>query len=274
MTNTSDLRTVVKDFVPPVILRVARRIQGRGIRFEGVFDSWKDAREASSGYEQGEIAQRIYEAECKVHSGDATDERDGVLFQTVQFSLPVMAALARAAFARKGRLRVLDFGGAFGGTYRQYCAFGLPRDVAWNVVEQSDFVKLGRSFESPDLRFFTTVEEVLEGGLPDVVLFSSVLQYLEDPFDVLRKFVLAGVPQVVIDRTPCADADEHLLTVQKVPREIYKASYPCWIFSRSRFLSAMEEHYRVVAAFGDSTGRWQGPGRNFDLAGLILDRRA
>lgn len=271
--TSPDLRSAVRNFVPPVILRVARRLQGRGIRFEGVFDSWKAAREASSGYDQSEIAQRIYEAECKVSSGEVADERDGVLFQAVQFSLPVMAALARAAFAREGPLRVLDFGGAFGGTYRQYCAFGLPRDVTWNVVEQPEFVALGRSFESPQLRFFNSVEDVLQGGVPDVVLFSSVIQYLEDPFDVLRKVIAAGAPHVVIDRTPCADIDAHLLTVQKVPREIYEASYPCWIFSRSRLVSSMEEHYRVVAAFGDSTGPWQGPGRKFDLAGLILDRR-
>lgn len=266
-------RAALKEFIPPVILRIARPFSGRGIRFEGNFRTWRDAQQASGGYDHEEIVRRVYEAECKVRSGEAADERDSVLFESVQFSLPVMAALGRIACARNGQLRVLDFGGAFGGMYRQYRAFGLPDGVSWNVVEQPEFVRLGRAFETTELRFFTSFDEVLAGGLPDLVLLSSVMQYIENPVEILRKIISSGIPHVVIDRTPCFDAEEDLLTVQRVPPEIYDASYPCWIFSRPRLLRVLEQHYRTVVAFTDSASPWQGPGVNFDLAGFMFDRR-
>jgi putative methyltransferase (TIGR04325 family) len=268
------LRAVLKELIPPFVMRTAMRLSGRGIRFEGNYRSWRDAQQASGGYDQEDIVRRVFEAECKVSSGEAADERDSVLFDSIQFSLPVMAALARIACMRNGSLRVLDFGGAFGGMYRQYRAFGLPEGVSWNVVEQPEFVRLGRAFENNELRFFTSFEEVLTGGLPDVLLLSSVMQYLEDPFGVLRKIMSTGVSHVVIDRTPFFDAEHDLLTVQRVPSVIYKASYPCWIFSRSSLLRAIEQKYRMVAAFKDSATPWQGPGVKFDLAGFMFDRQS
>ena len=267
------LRAAVKDFVPPAMVRMIRRFSGRGIRFEGVFETWRAAQQASGGYDHEEIVRRVYEAEWKVRNGEAADERDSVLFDSVQFSLPVMAALARIACIRNGPFRVLDFGGAFGGMYRQYRVFGLPLGTSWNVVEQPDFVRLGRAFETAELRFFASFEEVLADGQPDVVLLSSVMQYLEHPSEILRKISSAGVSHVVIDRTPCMDARRDLLTIQRVPAHIYKASYPCWIFSRPGMLRMLEPNYRLVAAFTDSAMPWQGPGVKFDLAGFMFDRK-
>jgi len=106
-----------------------------------------------------------------------------------------------------------------------------------------------------------------------VVLLSSVMQYLEDPAALLRKIISTGVAHIVIDRTPFFDAHQDLLTVQHVPPEIYSASYPCWIFSRSTLLRMLEPNYRLVADFTDSTDRWQGPGVKFDLAWFMFDRK-
>jgi len=105
----------------------------------------------------------------------------------------------------------------------------------------------------------------------DLVLLSSVMQYIENPFDMLRKIIASGIPHIVIDRTPCFDQDQDLLTVQRVPPEIYEASYPCWIFSRTGLLRALQPRYRLVAAFSDPAGPLQGPGLKFDLGGFMFD---
>jgi len=266
-----NFRAALKEILPPVALRMVGQTTRKGIRFEGRFRTWRDAQAASSGYQDKEIVRRVYEAECKVRSGEAADERDSVLFDSVQFSLPIMAALARIASRRSGQLQVLDLGGALGGLYRQYLAFGLPARVIWNVVEQPDFVKFGRSFETTALRFHASIEEVLANGVPDLVLLSSVMQYIENPFETLRKITASGIPHIVIDRTPCFDQDQDLLTVQRVPPEIYEASYPCWIFSRTGLLRALQPRYRLVAAFSDPAGPLQGPGLKFDLGGFMFD---
>lgn len=256
------------------MLRQARRLTGRGLRFDGNYTTWQDAQRASGGYDREDIVRRVYESELKVSQGEAADERDGVLFDAVQFSLPVMAALARIVCLKQRPLRVLDFGGAFGGVFRQYRAFGLPPKVSWNVVEQPDFIRLGRpAFETPELRFALSIGEVLANGLPDVALFSSVLQYLEQPLSVFQQIADAGVAHVIIDRTPCHAREHDVLVVQHVPVEIYKASYPCWIFSRSRFMKACGEQFQQIASFTDGSGTWQASGLNFELCGFAFDRK-
>ncbi len=267
-------RDTLREWLPPVMIRQARRLTGRGLRFDGNYATWADAQRASGGYDREDIVRRVYESELKVKQGEAADERDGVLFDTVQFSLPVMAALARIACLKQRALRVLDFGGAFGGMYRQYRAFGLPPEVSWNVVEQPAFIRLGRSaFETPELRFASSIVEVLANGLPDVVLFSSVLQYLEHPASVLQQIADAGIPHVIIDRTPCHARERNVLAVQHVPVEIYKASYPCWVFSRSCLLESCGEDYRQIASFTDGSGPWHASSVKFELCGFALDRK-
>lgn len=268
------VRDALRGWLPPAMVRLARRLAGRGLRFDGSYATWLEAQRASDGYDREDIVRRVYESEVKVKQGDAADERDGVLFDIVQYSLPVMAGLARVSCLKGRALRVLDFGGAFGGMYRQYRAFGLPPVVSWHVVEQPAFTRLGRpSFETPELQFASSIGEVLAGGLPDVALFSSVLQYLEDPVSVIRQITDAGIPHLIIDRTPCYWGEPDVLTVQRVPAEIYKASYPCWIFSRSRLLEAVGNGYRQIATFTDGSGPWEGPGTRFELSGFILDRK-
>lgn len=268
------IRGAVRELLPPAALRIARRWTHRDeIRFDGRHENWEVAQGASAGYGHVDILKKVYEAELEVKRGHAADARDGVLFDSIEFSLPVMAALARTACNRSAPLRVLDFGGAFGGMYRQYRAFGLRAKASWNVVEQPGFVALGREFETPELRFHASIEEVLAGGVPDVALFSSVLQYLPHPDAIIERIKAAGVSQVVIDRTPCFEGEEDLITIQHVPAQIYKASYPCRIFSRSRFMRYMEVDYKLVATFTDAGGPLRGPGIGFDLAGFIFDKR-
>ena len=251
-------------------LRRMRRLLGQGLRFDGDYHSWEDAQRASGGYANETIARKMCDAELTVKRGGAADARDGVTFDHVQYSLPVMAALGRIA---KPRLRVVDFGGAFGATYRHYRTFhGKP--AAWSVVEQAPMAGLGKAhFQDADLDFHTSLEGALAAGPADVVLLSSVLQYLPAPYDLIARIRAAGIPHVVIDRTPCSELERDLLAVQKVPAEIYRASYPCWIFSRTRLLEAFAPDYDAITSFSDGTGTWYAQATEFALAGFIFDAR-
>ncbi|OAI52046.1 hypothetical protein AYO46_06655 [Betaproteobacteria bacterium SCGC AG-212-J23] len=241
----------------------------RGLRFEGDYASWEEAQRASGGYDRGEILQRVRAAELKVRQGEAADARDGVTFPEIQFSFPVMTALARAA-GRNAGLRVLDFGGALGGLYRQYKALRIPGSLSWTVVEQKAYVELGRAeFAGAELQFADT----LEGARADVVVLSSVLQYLPDPYALVRQVLDCGARHVVVDRTPCSGLSRDVLAVQHVPPQIYEASYPCWIFSRARLLDAFAKGFTTFAAFTDGSGAWRGDATAFELAGFIFDAR-
>jgi putative methyltransferase (TIGR04325 family) len=269
------LRDTLRDITPPILARTMRKaLGGRGLRFEGDYGSWAEASAASGGYDKEEIARRVYDAELKVAKGEAVDARDGVLFDTMQFSLPVMAALMRAAARSGGSLRVVDFGGAFGGLYRHYKALGVPGEVAWTVVEQRRFASLGAAqFQNGELRFLDSLEAALAASQPDVLLLSSVLQYLPDPYALIRRIGEASAAHVVIDRTPCSELDRDVLTVQTVPPSIYPASYPCWILARRRLVSSFTPAYQLWAEFTDGTGQWSATAAKFQLAGFVFDRQ-
>jgi putative methyltransferase (TIGR04325 family) len=255
-------------------MRALRAALGRGVRFAGQYATWAQAERRSQGYESPEIAKRVLGAELEVKKGAAADARDGVAFAEMQFELPVMAALARAAAGRDGTLQVLDIGGAFGRLYRQ-CKIFLPGiRVSWLVLEQSDYVALGRQhFQSAELRFADDLGEATAHPV-DVLLFCSVLQYIPDPYALIERALASRPRHVIVDRTPCTAAERDVVCVQRVPAAIYAASYPCWIFSRQRLASAFAERYVTVSAFTDGSGAWRAGASRFELCGFLFDRRA
>jgi putative methyltransferase (TIGR04325 family) len=241
------------------------------IAFEGDYDRWDQAKRESGGYDSAAIAQHVLEAALKVKRGEAVDERDAVTFDEMMYSYPVLAALCRQRAARARDLHVVDYGGALGRTYRHYKTF-VGGTVSWSVVELPAFVALGKEhFENDELRFFGNIDASLSRGEPDVVVLSSVLQYLERPYDLVQRLLKLRPAHIVVDRTPCSRLDRDVLTVQKVPPRIYPASYPCWVFSLAHLLAAFAAAYRPIARFQDCSGVWEGSHVKFELEGLMLD---
>jgi len=191
------------------------------------------------------------------------DERDSVLFDKVEYSWPLLAALMWVAAQHDGALSVLDFGGSLGTTYFQNRAFlaSLEKRVRWSIVEQPSFVTCGREhFTTDELTFYDSVEDCLRVEKPDVIVLSGVLQYLEHPCRQLEVLVDLGIPHIVVDLAPVFDHRDRL-TVQKVPPEIYDASYPCWIFNERRLRAFLDERCHLVADFDCVLGQSLNLGR-------------
>jgi len=268
------MKQVIKAWIPPAIVHAYRGLRSDVIRFKGEFHSWESARAASSGYDSDAIFQKARAAALKVKQGEAVYERDSVLFDQVEFSYPLLAGLLRSACARGRNLRVLDFGGSFGTTYRQFKAFGAPLEsLQWNIVEQPQFVEAGRAeFADTELKFFHSIQEAVNDDVPDVVLLSSVLQYVSRPYDLIQELCSVEARSIVISRTPCARVPHDVLTVQVVPPSIYDASYPCWILAEARLLAAFSGQYRLIASFQETGGSWRSDHGAFELCGFLFDR--
>lgn len=268
--------SLARDIAPPILLRAIRNAAGGRIRFVGKYAQWQGALAASRGYASDAIFEKTRDAALKVVRGEAIYERDSVVLDRVEYSYPVIAALLRCACAQDGRLRVLDFGGALGTSYRQFKAFKVSlRELQWSIVEQARYAECGRTqFANHELRFFESIDAALEHAKPNAVLLSGVLQYLEDPRRVIGEIAASTSATIIIDRTYCSSSVDDILTVQVVPPSIYDACYPCWIFSRSRLLQAFGGKYRLADSFDDTTHSWTGPEGAFELAGFILDRQA
>jgi putative methyltransferase (TIGR04325 family) len=258
-------------------LRLARLLapaSGGMVSYSGDYATWNEAVAAAGGWARDEILDKVEAAVAKVERGEAAAERDSSTFDEVQYSFPVMAALARAAAERGGSLSVLDFGGALGSSYRQFRAFcgaSMPQ-VRWSVVEQEGFVQRGRArFQTEHLRFHSTPEEAAAESPPDVVLLSSVLQYLDDPYAMLERLGRAGSRHLVIDRTPLSSGAADRITVQRVPPRIYRASYACRVFSYARLREALAG-WRFLADFPSDDGWASVDGHFFRYGGLLLER--
>ncbi|MEO6746021.1 MAG: methyltransferase, TIGR04325 family [Caldimonas sp.] len=268
--------TLAKALAPPIVLDLFRRWSGRTLRFAGAPASWQEAVRVSAGYGAPDILSRVVEATRAVVAGTAPFERDSILFDEPEYPFAVLAALCRAAGAT-GRLTVVDFGGSLGSSYRQCRAF-LDRltTIRWQVVEQPAFVDAGRrEFTTDELSFHGSVDDLPPAVDPTLVLASSALQYLEDPYAHLAAFTRSAAAHLVIDRTPMLDGTTDRLCIQHVPRHIYPASYPCRLLSRASLIEHLQADWRLLCDFGCAEGRRAtDDGLSFEYRGLILERRS
>lgn len=229
------LRALAVSILPPIILRGLVTVSGRRNRWYGNYPDWASAVAASSGYDADIIFKAVHKAARAVRDGKALWERDSTCFHHEEYNWQLLACLMTVAARTGGALHVLDFGGALGSTYMQHRKFlaGLE-ECSWSVVEQPRMVACGKAeFETDALRFFDTIEQCYATRPVNVVLFSSVLQYLENPYVMLEKVAKLAPIAIIVDRTPLADKDD-MITVQRVPATMYPASYPCRFLARTR----------------------------------------
>jgi len=201
------------------------------------YADWQAALKHSTGYNSQNILDKVREAALKVKQGGAVYERDSVLFDKIQYSWPLLAGLMWIAAQNNGTLEIMDFGGSLGSSYFQNRKFLQHLNkVRWNIIEQKHYVEVGkRDFESEELKFYYNIESCLQNCRPRVILFSGVLQYLEKPYEFLETIKATDIDFILIDRTPFHEGDIDRICVQTVPKEIFEASYPSWIFSMRKF---------------------------------------
>jgi putative methyltransferase (TIGR04325 family) len=272
------LKDMIRLVTPPVFVDAARRLRGNApavaYGLSGDYRSWGEAMAASTGYDGEVILEKTRSALLAVKNGEAAYERDSVLFDEIEYAWPLLAGLMWVAARCGGTLNVLDFGGSLGSTYFQNLAFlsALP-GVRWNIVEQPQHVKTGEEwFEDDHLRFYADVRDCLTETQPNVVLLSSVLQYLERPYTVLDQVLALPCEYVIIDRTPFWSGSADRLCVQAVPPSIYPASYPSWIFSRQQFRSRLDDDWQCIVTF-DNPDRLVGP-VDFVYQGAMIVRHS
>ena len=226
----------------------------KGYGWYGNFPTWDVAKKLTTGYESGNIVDRVKKSLLKVVKGEAAYERDSVVFNEVEYSWELVSSLLFIASLNDNSLNIIDFGGSLGSTYYQNCFFleGL-HSLKWNIVEQPNFVKEGKQhFENEMLKFYKSVEECISCTKEkiSVVLFSSVLPYLEAPYSILEEVFKYKIEFIIVDRTGFTLNDKERITVQKVPNFIYKASYPCRFFSWTRFVDFFENNgYKLIYDF-------------------------
>ncbi len=234
----------------------------------GDLSTWEEAKAITDGYESDAILLKVKDALLKVKSGEAAYERDSVIFDRIQYPWlwNLLEGLLKVAGINNYRLSVLDFGGSLGSTYyavRDFLSWGKVEELKWNIVEQKNFVDCGKEyFEDGDLHFYNDIETCKANEDPNVIILSSVLQYIETPFEMLQTVMDNDFQFIIFDRTSFIPGNRNRLTVQKVPPAIYPASYPAWFFGIDEFLDIFKDRYVLSMEF-DGLERCDVPGSFF-----------
>jgi putative methyltransferase (TIGR04325 family) len=269
------VKLFIKNWFPPALLGFIRKFRNSSISFDGHFDSWKAASARCSGYDADNILSKVLESAMKVKKGEAAYERDSVLFDEIQYSWPVTAGLMWAAARNKGKLDVLDFGGSLGSIYFQNRTFllGIP-EVRWSVIEQENHVKAGQKYiQENSLRFYSSIDSCLKENSPNVVLLSSVLQYLEKPYDLFERLSESNAELIIIYRTPFKAGDDDKIFIQKTSKRIYEASYPMRVFGKSKFMSIANKNWRLISEEVSPEGEFTVNNIKFSFVGMIFEKK-
>lgn len=245
---------LLKELTPPLILKWYKKIRSSKYGWFGNYGTWEEAEKNSSGYNAGIILEKVKNALLKVKNGEAVYERDSVLFDTIEYSYPLLANLMWIATQNEGKLNIIDFGGSLGSTYFQNRFFLKDlKEVNWNIVEQENFVECGKNnFEDDILKFYPNVETCLQEQSSNVMLLGCTLPYIEHPYELLDFIFQSNFEYIIIDRTPFISQANDRLTVQVIPPSIYEASYPAWFFSEKKFMDFISKKYdQVFEYIGD-----------------------
>jgi putative methyltransferase (TIGR04325 family) len=246
------MKQFIKSLIPPILLDLLNLYNNSKYGWFGNYATWKEAKKASSGYESDEILQKVRTSLLKVKNGEAVYERDSVIFNEIHYSWPLLTGLMLATAKSNGKLRVLDFGGSLGSTYYQNKKFlDQLGDVSWSVVEQKHFVDTGKKdFADERLHFYDHIESCIQEQNPNVLVLSSVLQYMEKPYELLDELLKHNFQFVLFDRTPFSLDNQDQITIQIVSPIIYSASYPCWLFNEIFFLDYFQiKSYTLIESF-------------------------
>jgi len=238
--------------------------------WKGNYSSWQEAQSRSTGYNSDKILQAVRSSLLKVKNGEAVYERDSVIFDEIQYSWQLLAGLMFAS-AKMGELKVCDFGGSLGSTYFQNKKFLDKLDnVSWCVVEQKHFVDIGKKeFEDDRLKFFYSVDECVKKEKSNILVLSSVLQYIEKPYELLDDILKNDFKYILIDRTPFSKKEEKI-TLQVVPPSIYEASYPCRFFDKEKFINYFNQNgYDKIEEFDSLDGKTD----EYEFKGMILEKK-
>lgn len=244
---------------------------GPDVAYLGDFSDFAAAKACCTGYEADVIVARTRAALHQVLQGKAAYERDACAFPFMELPFPLLALLSRAAAENSGHLSVLDFGGSLGSTYFHCRDFlrHLPQ-LEWSIVEQPAHVACGqREFADGTLRFYSTIADCLRERRPTVLLLSSVLQYLPEPWAFFREVLAGPFPWIILDRTPFLPGARDRLTVEVVHPRLYPASYPAWFLGRGQLTSCLTPRWQTITEF-DALDRQLLDGVEIVFKGLAL----
>lgn len=209
-----------------------------GFYVQGNYSTWEEADNSGGGYDKPGILKKVYEATIEVINGSAAYERDSVLFYEPKYTFHLLTLIG-VLYSQKATIHIIDVGGALGSLYWQNKHIldqYEGKKFYWKVIEQPNYVQCGRkNIQNENISFEEEIDEVDNA---DIVIFSGVLQYIDNYSEMIKKAVNLKPRYILVDRIWTAEKGR--IAVEYVNENICEGSYPARVFEESEILHQMK----------------------------------
>lgn len=211
---------------------LVRRVIPSRLPMKGPYGGYLLAMAETIGYDSPLVTQQVEEATRAVIEGRAIYERDGTAF-AARPSLPIHTALGSLLAPSS---TIADFGGGLGGLYINAPEL-FPPGCRCLVIEQHSMVVAGRRLASAHALAIEFFEADDLSAIPpvDVLVLSSVLQYLPDPWPLLNALLHQLRPRsVIVDRTAVRRGDSRWFVQTNPGYYEHPVTYPIQVLDCDR----------------------------------------
>jgi putative methyltransferase (TIGR04325 family) len=260
---------------PPVLIEFTKIFKSKSSKhkIEGPYNSWREAASNTVGYKDDRITKKLLSAANAVLSEDAVFQRDGILFEEIEYNWPTLSALLVAQANSKNN-HILDVGGGFGQTILQnsnYLSI-MPRGKAtrYSILEQKEIVELSSSLihSNPLINYYSNLEDIPRDF--DIVYFGSSAAYIENISELFDFLTLVKPSFIIFDRTPFSTSTTDTFYLERPPAKYYSGgSYPIRVFSESKFKNQLIRNmrYKLLAQWDE---KFQPPYPNSKSMGIFF----
>ena len=208
----------------------------KNISLLGSFENFQSINIKYDGYDHPEILKKTLNAELNVLRGKGKYSQDGITFKNFNYNFRIISFLFYA-LKYFNSLNIVDYGGGFGNTFKEVSSIKSleKRIFSWNIVEQKKIVEYGKKYFLNKKCKFTIDIKLIKKNI-HCLLFSSSLQYLEKPYEILDVTLRMKPKLICVDRIALGKKKDYV-ALQINPKFIYDINYPVWILNEKKFLN-------------------------------------
>lgn len=224
--------------------------KSKQVSFKGFYLKFNNALADSDTYASNNL---VMEVEKTLKSYDFNKGlkyfKDGVIVDVRNFDFTFLGLLyyVNSVYLNRNNLVIVDYGGGLANLYFQNVSIFHANNISYYVVEQEYIVFFAKKYKlnNDRLIFVNNLSDIVESQI-DIVVFGSVLNYLQNPYSVLLQVVTQKPSFIYIDRTYFAlFASEDFLRVQQ--NKDSNVKYPSWFFNLNNFINLMSKYgYYII----------------------------
>lgn len=213
------------------------------LNLKGSYKNYSDALKNSNGYQESIILNKVEDAIIKILEGEDVWERDGSIFPNPQPKQKIVEIIEKIS---NKKLSIIDFGGGLGTLYINNRKL-FKSIKKYYVIEQENFVISGNNISKKynlPIKFLTSLKNIEFN--PDIIIFSSVLQYIPNLEEILMQTYKLEPQIILIDRTCYTNNSEMKWHNQFIECYYEKIiSYPIRPLKKKYILNLLN-NYKVV----------------------------